>query len=53
MFARILVPIDFSVPSAAAVEYARTFARTFGGALHLLHVLEDSLVDGPFVSSSV
>lgn len=38
MFTRILVPTDFSGPSDAALEYARTFARTFGGALHLLHV---------------
>lgn len=42
MFARILVPTDFSAPSDAALEYARTFARAFGGALHLLHVTSDT-----------
>jgi universal stress protein A len=41
MFTRILVPIDFSAPSEAALDYARTVARRFGGSLHLLHVAED------------
>ncbi len=41
MFARILVPIDFSAPSDAALEYARTVATRFGASLHLLHVAED------------
>jgi nucleotide-binding universal stress UspA family protein len=42
MFARLLVPTDFSAPSDAALEHARTFARSFGGALHLLHVTGDA-----------
>ena len=41
MFTRILVPTDFSAPSDAALEYARTVATRFGASLHLLHVAED------------
>jgi nucleotide-binding universal stress UspA family protein len=41
MFTRILVPIDFSAPSDAALEYARTVAKHFGASFHLLHVAED------------
>jgi len=41
MFKRILVPMDFSAPSDAALEYARVVAGRFGASLHLLHVAED------------
>ena len=41
MFKRILVPTDFSAPSDAALEYARSVATCFGASLHLLHVVED------------
>ena len=41
MFKRILVPTDFSAPSDAALECARTVATRFGASLHLLHVAED------------
>jgi nucleotide-binding universal stress UspA family protein len=41
MFKRILVPIDFSPPSDAALEYARTIASRFGASLHVLHVAQD------------
>jgi nucleotide-binding universal stress UspA family protein len=41
MFNRILVPMDFSAPSDAALDYARTVATRFGASLHLLHVAED------------
>ena len=44
MFERILVPTDFSRPSDAALELARTFRAAFGGAMHLLHVTTDVLV---------
>lgn len=35
---KILVPIDFSEGSQAALELAATFAKTFGASLELLHV---------------
>ena len=40
---RILVPIDFSGCSTAAVEYAAFLAASFGASLELLHVLEPRL----------
>ena len=44
MFTRILVPTDFSVPSAAALDYARTLAARFGASLHVMHVLENDFL---------
>ena len=41
MFKHILVPMDFSGPSDAALEYARSVALRYGGSLHLLHVADD------------
>jgi nucleotide-binding universal stress UspA family protein len=41
MFKRILVPIDFSEPSDAALDYARVLATRFGASLHVLHVVDD------------
>lgn len=38
---KILVPVDFSETSKAAVTYAREFAATYHGSVHLLHVLPD------------
>jgi universal stress protein A len=40
-FTRILVPIDFSAPSDAALAAAKDLATRFGASLHLVHVLED------------
>ena len=40
-FTRILVPTDFSAPSAAALVAAKDLAARFGASLHLVHVLED------------
>lgn len=36
---RILVPIDFSLPSEAALKYGIALARGFNAKLYLLHVL--------------
>ncbi len=38
---QILVATDFSEASAAAMDYGRALARTFGASLHLLHVMEN------------
>lgn len=38
---RILVPIDFSACSDAALQWGLEFAREFDATLHLLHVVED------------
>lgn len=38
---QILVPTDFSDLSAAAMDYGRALAWTFGASLHLLHVVEN------------
>ena len=41
MFARILVPTDFSAPSEAALACGRELATRFDAALHLMHVAEN------------
>jgi nucleotide-binding universal stress UspA family protein len=38
----ILLPTDFSEPSAVAARYAKALAETFRASLHLLHVLDES-----------
>lgn len=38
---KILVATDFSEPSDAALLYGRNFARAYGAALHVLHVVDD------------
>lgn len=47
---RILVPTDFSPTSDLALDYAHEIAHRCGASLHLLHVLEDPFVHGPFAS---
>lgn len=38
---RVLVPVDFSEPSADALRHAGQLAQTFDASVHLLHVVED------------
>jgi nucleotide-binding universal stress UspA family protein len=45
MFSTILVPLDGTPQSAAALPLARTLGRASRGALHLLHVSSDSRFD--------
>jgi nucleotide-binding universal stress UspA family protein len=49
-FARILVPTDFSPPSAAALATAKELAARFGASIHLLHVLEDPYATAGFAA---
>jgi len=44
MFKRILVPIDFSAPSDAALAYAKTLAGHFDATLRLLHVADPTFL---------
>jgi universal stress protein A len=44
----ILVPVDFSPPSDYALTYAKALGDDFGASLHLLHVVEDPLMTGPW-----
>lgn len=39
---KVLVATDFGSASEVALEYGRAFARTFGGTLHVLHVVENA-----------
>lgn len=39
--AHILVPTDFSEPSAHALGYAETLAKAFNATLHLAHVIQE------------
>jgi nucleotide-binding universal stress UspA family protein len=40
----VLVATDFSDASESALLYGREFARTFGAALHVLHVVENPVM---------
>ena len=39
---KILVPTDFGEAADRALNYARALARTFGGSIDVLHVVEDA-----------
>ena len=43
---KVLVPTDFSEPSAKALLYGRALARNFGASLHVLHTVEEPLAQG-------
>lgn len=47
----ILVPVDFSERSRAALNYAITLAQDFGGLLMVLHVLDPLLAAGRLESA--
>lgn len=42
----VLVATDFGTSSDHALRYGRALARTFGGSLHVLHVVDDVLSRG-------
>jgi universal stress protein A len=44
---RILVPVDFSVPSDAAMRYGWTLAEQFGAAVDVLHVVGHAYLAAP------
>ena len=39
-FRKMLVPVDYSPPSTAAIRYAVDLARAFDGTVHVLHAWE-------------
>jgi nucleotide-binding universal stress UspA family protein len=45
----ILLPTDFSEPSAIAGKYAKAMAENFHAQLHVLHVIEESALIYPLV----
>jgi len=45
----ILLPTDFSEPSAVAGKYAKAMAENFHASLHILHVIEESALIYPLV----
>jgi nucleotide-binding universal stress UspA family protein len=40
----VLVATDFSEPSSTALEYGRDLARTFGATLHVVHVVQNVML---------
>jgi nucleotide-binding universal stress UspA family protein len=40
----VLVATDFSEPSSTALEYGRELSRTFGATLHVVHVVENMIL---------
>lgn len=46
---KILVPFDFSGHSQRALETARELAASYGGKLHVLHVIEPVMEPQPYV----
>jgi nucleotide-binding universal stress UspA family protein len=51
---RLLVPTDFSEPSAIALHYAKAFAQNFHASLHILHVIEEkTLAYGELISGAL
>jgi nucleotide-binding universal stress UspA family protein len=53
MYQRILVPIDGSSTSLRGLEEATTLAKLTGGALHIIHVVDDFSVATGYESYAV
>lgn len=49
----VLVATDFSPEAENALTYGRALARTFGGALHVLHVVDDFTAHFMYADASV
>ena len=49
---KILVPIDFSESSGAALLYGRNLAKAFGAQLHVLHVMDNPFLRSTFKSTA-
>jgi nucleotide-binding universal stress UspA family protein len=49
---KVLVPIDFSESSDAALLYGRNLAKAFGAELHVLHVMENQFLRPTFKSTA-
>src|SRR5262249_47944915 len=49
---KILVPIDFTATSHAALMYGRNLAKVFGADLHVLHVMENQFLRLTFKSAA-
>lgn len=45
---RVLVSTDFSEAAARAIPFAVSLAKEYGGELHIVHVVEDSLYFAQF-----
>lgn len=49
----ILVPTDFSPGSRLALDYALQLARQLGASVHVLHVIEDTVIAGMWTEAYV
>ena len=49
---KVLVPIDFSESSDAALLYGRNLAKAFGAELHVLHVMENQFLRPTFKNTA-
>ena len=49
----VLVATDFGQVSETALAYGRALARTFGGRLHVLHVVEDLMLRFAYADNAI